>query len=449
MTNTVWDALAQQVSRAGDGLSGELHGILAGHADLSIRAAWLQRDDCPQALLDARAGRERDEELLHAIATHPNLGPRGRRILSGHAVSAVAVTTALRADLDDEEGVAILTARGRSVVRAALDRRKHRRWTVQRIVPDSVDDRWWDGLARRPRTAAKAAELVPLQGIGPLLAAAPHPEVWQVFDRRLSGIDFDDTDAVGRLLALHLAHDRPLTPALRRAALRNGGLVGAYASLLRAFEQQLTGVELADRYTGTALDTDLGTQLLRHLRRDRSFSLLAATNSARLAEALQPLGDTQAFTEVEWLQLITAGGKITKIVEAAAGAPHPWSRRSVEHLVDFVAHTAHARDPFNRSVDKALVGLCSEHLDVVVDRLAPQMRLARAVASHPACTVELAMRLPVGAAFASYHDPVALAQAVLEASGEALDVLSTLSTQFQGSVADLVSVAVGIDRETP
>lgn len=448
MTQTVWDALAQQVGRADGPLSAALHETLACHADPGIRAAWLQRDDCPRALLDARAGRERDEELLHAIAVHPNLGSRGRRLLAGHALNSVAVTTALRADVSDDEGVAILDTRRRSAVRAALDRRNHRGWRSPQLAPVLGDDRWWDGLVARPRTAAKVAEIIPFTGYAALLDVAGHPEVWQVFDRRLSGMDFDDTETLASMLALLLGHDRALTPALRRAGRSHGGLVGAYVALLAGFEGGVTGTDLRDLYVGTALDSDTGTTILRNLRRDRYFTLLEAAQSKRLTETSYPPADALEFSETEWMQLLRANfDQIAVLIAATERGFLPWSRTGVEQLAAFVAeHLSTIQTP-NRDFNQAFVALCADHLDVVIAHFRPHVRLMRAVAAHPACTLGLAMKLPVGAAFASYHGPVALAEHILEASGGALDVLSTLSTQFQGSVAELVGVAVGIDRD--
>jgi hypothetical protein len=439
MTHTVWDALAARAANIPATLSDELHETFAGHAERAVRAAWLRRVDCPGPVLDLRAGRERDEELLIAIAVHPNLGARGRRLLAEHGTTSVAVAVALRGDVGDDEGVNILRSRRRSAVRAALDRRNHLRWPL--LAPWDHEDRWWDGLRDRPTTAGLVARYIPLAGFDSLLKVAAQESVWSVFDSRLTGMDVTDDEAVASMLALRLAHDRPLTAGIRRAAARHGGLFAAYVAL--ANTTTADPETLRSLSAIPALNTDPGVRMLCALPFGRLTVFVTATGDARLLRALVLRhGDLRSLGEHEWLQLIDVNPGILSSITIDGGEPPRWTRRGVEGLVGVI------KDRNLDHAERTVVALAADHLDLLIDGCRQHQRLLRAVAAHPACTLEHAMSLPVSVAFAAYHDPVGLAEAVLDAAGSGLDVLSTISTQFQGSVAELVSVSVQIDAAT-
>ena len=446
MTHTVWDALAARAAHPPTALSGELHAAFAGHADRGVRAAWLQRADCPAAVLDLRAGRERDEELLIAIAVHPNLGARGRRLLAEHGTTSVAVAVALRGDVRDEEGAAIISSRRRSAVRAALDRRNHLRWPLVTPRCDGEPDRWWDGLKGRSLTAALVAQYIPLAGFEALLAGAAQESVWSVFDSRLIGMGAADEASVAMMLGLRVTYDRPLTSGLRRAAVRLGGLFAAYIAVMEVDTPSEHRV-LRGLYETTALRETPGVRILGALPPGRLVDFITATGDPELLAVLLRRSDALAtLGEPEWLQLIDVDPSTLTSIPVPGAEPTRWTRRGVEELIEVIGRRG--LDDTEPGVAATVVALAANHLELLIESFRQYPRLLRAVAAHPACTLSHAMTLPVSVAFAAYHDPVGLAEAVLAAAGPGLDVLSTISTQFQGSVAELVNVSVQIDGAT-
>lgn len=418
-------------------LPARVHEALAAHADADVRSGWLQRSDCPARLLNRRAVVERDQHVLQLIAAHPNLDDRGKTLLSAHPIVAVAVAVAFRDDLPDDQALGILRARGRTKVKDALREggkvgSQYRHAASNGSVNWLGRRRWIRNIAEKPLVATYVAEisdLTVLKEFSDLLRDTPAANAMHAsIVTRLLCLWEPEPAQMAMVLAMLASIDVPLDDRIRHRS-STGGLLGWWVGLSDALE---LGSEIP-----TVSDPDLLPMCERVM-----FALDARRANllcSRLEAPSTAMGLRTDLSDDSYIQLMKLGGS-SQVSLLLRGISSPWSEAMVATGTRILAA---GKD--NSNMD-ALIRVGVLHLSVIVANSNNNPRLLRAVAQFPGCTLELVRQLPAAQAFSSYHSPDELADWVLRHAGSAIDVVSTLSTHFVGSVDELLEIALSVNK---
>jgi len=448
MSTSSWDALLSNAAAVDSELPDSIHEALAEHQVAEIRHLWLTRTDCPSQLLDRLAAKERNEKNLITIAAHPNLGERGRRILADHPRATVAVTIALRSDCPDKKGVAIIKQQRRSALRSALDLRITSNWVRQpkelcKINPDLLRldiERWWSGLSERPLTTSYVARYIPLWELAKLVAVVNTEACWREFEVRLYGLHNPADTQVLPLILVHAAKGRTVSYRMKKLSLRNGGLLAAYVNLCSVISKEDNSAIREALHPSSDVDAEMWVTLLSVFDDQRMEKLLTCLENPKVAMLVAR--QVRMLSEEASLALIRLN--IETIPFVLNDKTEAWSVEGIRALTTVLNSS-------NSGVQRVcgyegVLRAAREHLDVLIAGTRSNTRLLRVLAGSPVCTLELALLLPAPVAFSAYHDPTGLAEWVTAHVGENLDVLSTLSTQYQGSVNELVQAVTDITR---
>jgi len=379
------------------------HLSLSGHVNPDVRSAWGARDDIPTPIAVRRALAEIDPDVLETFVENDHMPVEAISVIAEHHPNRdIALLAAMNARCPDDVAARVLNGRLRSRVK--------RSQTFESFELDG-----------RPLVTAVLGAILPAEHLVEFATAATRCEEARkqaiaAITRRIHGCgERFAKQAVAALMVLDADCDRKS----RNHAARNGGVLQAWVDLRDGTgEDCCRRLDLADHVY--AIGNQHADLLLTRAGAEHAVEVIAqlAYNSrvdiGLLAAHLRTLPNAKEV-------IGTTSWRWTPSLVYVLGDVMLAALESDSSLMHTRVHDAETL--------AALAAGCRSN------------RVYRLIAAHPACTVELAITLPAGAALEAYHDPGLLLGWVTTQIGAAGDAASTLSMEFSGSLADLVGVA--------